>query len=124
VAEAGRSLLEQKIRGCLYGGAIGDALGGRAEGRAPDEIVARYGEIVDFVEPWDGPSEIGKGDGRYTDDSHMIQLLSQIYLKTDDHLNVFTFARKIVPLIADELRWVAEYGREMLLVDRLFYPEK
>jgi ADP-ribosylglycohydrolase len=124
VSEAGPALLERKIRGCLYGGAIGDALGAPAEGRDPDEIAARYGAITDFVEPWDGPSEIGKGDGRYTDDSHMIQLLSRIYLETDDHLDVFTFARKIVPLIADEPRWVAEYGREMLLVDRLFYPEK
>jgi ADP-ribosylglycohydrolase len=124
VSEAGPTLLERKIRGCLYGGAIGDALGAPAEGRDPDEIAARYGAITDFVEPWDGPSEIGKGDGRYTDDSHMIQLLSRIYLETNDHLDVFTFAKKIVPLIADEPRWVPEYGREMLLVDRLFYPEK
>ena len=29
-----------------------------------------------------------------------------------------------MPLIADEPRWMAEWGREMLLVDRLFYPEK
>jgi ADP-ribosylglycohydrolase len=124
VLQAGLSLLERKIRGCLYGGAIGDALGAPAEGKNPDEIIARYGEITDLVEPWDGPSDIGKGDGRYTDDSHMIQLLCRIYLEADDHLDVFQFAKAIVPLIADEPRFVAEYGREMLLVDRLFYPEK
>jgi ADP-ribosylglycohydrolase len=124
VTEAGSSLLEQKVRGCLYGGAIGDALGAPAEGRDPAEIAKRYGEITDFVEPWDGPSEIGKGNGRYTDDSHMIQLLSRLYLEADDHLDVFRFAKGIVPLIADEPRYVAEYGREMMLVDRLFYPEK
>ncbi len=124
MTEAGSNLLEQKVRGCLYGGAIGDALGAPAEGRDPAEIKKRYGGITDFVEPWDGPSEIGKGNGRYTDDSHMIQLLSRLYLEADDHLDVFQFAQGIVPLIADEPRYVAEYGREMLLIDRLFYPEK
>ena len=74
--------------------------------------------------PWDGPSDIGKGDGRYTDDTHMVQLLGQIYVEEGRHLDPFVFARRIVPLIADEPRWVAERGQEMLLVDRLFYPEK
>ena len=116
--------LGDKMRGCLYGGAIGDALGAPAEWRTPDEIRARYGAITEFVEPWDGPSDIGKGDGRYTDDTHMVQLLGQLYVATGDHLDPFRFAAGIVPLVADEPRWVAEYGREMLLVDRLFYPEK
>jgi ADP-ribosylglycohydrolase len=118
------SLIVEKTLGCLYGGAIGDALGAPAEGRTPEEIRARYGEITDFVEPWDGPSPVGKGDGRYTDDTHMVQLLGRLYVETGDHLDPFRFARGIVPLIADEPRWVAEYGREMPLVERLFYPEK
>lgn len=118
------SLLVEKTLGCLYGGAVGDALGAPAEGRMPSEIRERYGEITDFVEPWDGPSPVGKGDGRYTDDTHMVQLLGRLYVETGDHLDPFRFARGIVPLIADEPRWVAEYGREMPLVERLFYPEK
>lgn len=117
-------VLLRKVRGCLYGGAVGDALGAPAEGRTPDEIRDRYGEIVDFVEPWGGPSTVGKGDGRYTDDTHMVQVLGRIYVEAGDHLDVFRFARAIVPLIADEPRWVPEHGREMPLVDRLFYPEK
>jgi ADP-ribosylglycohydrolase len=80
--------------------------------------------ITDFVDPWAGAAEIGKGNGRYTDDTHMVQVLGRIYTEADDHLDAFRFARAIVPPIADEPRWVAEYGREMLLVDRLFYPEK
>jgi ADP-ribosylglycohydrolase len=118
------SLMVEKTLGCLYGGAVGDALGAPAEGRTPDEIQERYGEITGFVEPWDGPSPIGKGDGRYTDDTHMVQLLGRLYVETGDHLDPFRFARGIVSLIADEPRWVAEYGREMPLVERLFYPEK
>ena len=118
------SLLLGKVRGCLYGGAVGDALGAPAEWRTPEEIRGRYGAIADFPEPWDGPSPVGKGDGRYTDDTHMVQVLARIYLEEGGHLDAFSFARRVVPLIADEPRWVAEHGREMTLVDRLFYPEK
>src|SRR5919108_1828774 len=91
--------LLSKVRGCLYGGAIGDALGAPAEWRRPEEIWERYGAITDFVEPWDGPSPVGKGDGRYTDDSHMVQLLGRVYVEVGDHLDPFVFAQRIVPLI-------------------------
>ena len=116
--------LYDKVLGCLYGGAVGDALGAPAEGRLPAEIQQRYGFITDFVEGWDGPSDIGKGDGRYTDDTHMVQLLARCYIEEDDHLDAYAFARRIVPLIADEERWVPERGQHMKLVDRLFFPEK
>jgi ADP-ribosylglycohydrolase len=99
-------------------------MGAPAEWKFPPEIRERYGEIVDFVEPWEGPSPIGKGDGRFTDDTHMTRLLAQIYVEEGRHLDPFIFAERIVPLIADEPRWLAERGQEMLLVDRLFYPEK
>lgn len=116
--------LYDKIMGCLYGGAVGDALGAPAEWYLPDQIQERYGYITDFVENWEGPSDIGKGDGRYTDDSHMVQLLSRCYVEEGGHLDAFSFARRIVPLIAEEDRWLPERGREMKLVERLFYPEK
>ena len=116
--------LLSKIQGCLYGGAIGDAMGGPAEWHTPEEIRERYGYITDLVEGWDGPSDIGKGDGRYTDDTHMIQLLSRCYIEHGGHLDAHEFLRRIVPMMAHELRWVPERGQEMLLVDRLFYPEK
>ena len=118
------TLLFDKILGCLYGGAIGDAMGAPAEWYFPADIQARYGYITDFVENWDGPSDIGKGDGRYTDDTHMVQLLSRCYIEEDDHLDAYSFARRIVPLIADVDRWIPERGRDMKLVERLFYPEK
>ena len=116
--------LYDKVMGCLYGGAVGDALGAPAEWYLPNEIQERYGYITDFVENWEGPSDIGKGDGRYTDDSHMVQLLSRCYVEEGGHLDAFSFARRIVPLIAEEDRWLPERGREMKLVERLFYPEK
>lgn len=119
-----QSILYNKVLGCLAGGAIGDAMGAPPEGRDPEEIRERYGWITDLVEPWDGPSDIGKGDGRYTDDTHMIQILSQIYIDVGDHLDVYRFAQEIVPPIADQDRYVSERGMEMKLLDRLFYPEK
>jgi len=119
------SVLTHKVRGCLYGGAVGDALGAPAEGRRPEEIQARYGGyILDFAEPWLGPSATIKGDGRYTDDTHMVQALSRLYLEAGDHLDVFRFAREIVAQIADQPRWIPELGREAPLIERLFYPEK
>ena len=116
--------LLKKIQGCLYGGAIGDAMGAPAEWRMPDEIQARYGYITDLVEAWDEANTRGRGHGRYTDDTHMAQLLSHCYLEHGDHLDAHVFLRRIVPKMALEDRWIPERGRHMPLVERLFYPEK
>ena len=117
-------LLLQKVQGCLYGGAIGDAMGAPAEWRMPDEIRARYGYITDLVEAWDEHDKRGRGHGRYTDDTHMIQLLCRAYLEHGGRLDAHEFMRRIVPMIALEDRWIPERGRDMPLVERLFYPEK
>ena len=50
-------VLLKKVQGCLYGGAIGDAMGGVAEWRTPDEIRERYGYITDLVVAWDAPND-------------------------------------------------------------------
>ncbi len=117
------SLLYKKVLGCLYGGAIGDALGGPTEGQTPVAIRERYGEVLDFVEPWDGPSDIGKGDGRHTDDTHMVRVLCEMYRDAGDQIDVFDFAREIPDRLAVD-RWISEYGRNAPLVERLFHPEK
>ena len=117
-------LLLKKAQGCLYGGAIGDAMGAPAEWRMPDEIQARYGYITDLVEAWSEADTRGRGHGRYTDDTHMVQLLCQCYIEYGDHLDAHEFFRRMVPKMALEDRWIPEYGREAKLVERLFYPEK
>ena len=116
--------LLKKVQGCLYGGAIGDAMGAPAEWRMPDEIQARYGYITDLVEAWDAANTRGRGHGRYTDDTHMVQLLCECYIECGDHLDAHEFFRRIVPKMALEERWIPEREREMPLVERLFYPEK
>ena len=117
-------LLLQKTQGCLYGGAIGDAMGAPAEWRMPAEIRARYGYITDLVEAWSEADTRGRGHGRYTDDTHMIQLLCECYIEHGDHLDAHEFFRRIVPKMALEDRWIPERGCHMPLVERLFYPEK
>lgn len=121
---ASRTVLEDRMLGALYGGALGDAIGAPAEHKTAEQIRARYGWITDIVEPWNGPSPLGKGDGRFTDDTHMVRILGQMYVEADDHLDVFAFARGIVPLIADQDRYIAEFGRNAPVIERLFYPEK
>ena len=67
-------------------------MGGVAEWRMPAEIRARYGYITDLVEPWDGADDTsGRGEGRYTDDSHMVQLLSRCYIEHGDHLDAHEY---------------------------------
>jgi ADP-ribosylglycohydrolase len=39
----------KKIQGCLFGLAVGDALGGPAEGKSTEEVKRRFGRIVDFL---------------------------------------------------------------------------
>ena len=118
------SVLLDKVRGCLYGGAIGDALGAPAEGYTPEKIRELYGQITDFVPTLDdSPRRRFRSEGRYTDDSHMVQALSQAYIDEGGHLDAHSFARRIVPLILQP-RWIPDLEREMPIVERLFYPEK
>ena len=75
------SILLDKVRGCLYGGAIGDALGAPAEWYSPEQIRELYGQITDFVPTLeDSERRRYRTEGRYTDDSHMVQALSQATL--------------------------------------------
>lgn len=118
------TVLLDKVRGCLYGGAIGDALGAPAEGYTPEKIQALYGRITDFVPTLeDSERRRHRTEGRYTDDSHMVQALGRAYVEQDGHLDAHSFARRIVPLLL-EPRWIPDLQRETTLLERLFYPEK
>jgi ADP-ribosylglycohydrolase len=53
--------LKSRARGCLAGLAVGDALGGPAEGKTPEQINAKWGRITDFI----SPDQIGSDDTEY-----------------------------------------------------------
>lgn len=118
--------LTDRFSGALLGGAIGDALGVPAEKRTPAEIRARWGEIRDFVAPWDAPGTNPRyrGDGNITDDSLMMAALCQVYLEKREHLDARDAATYLVPHLLAPDTFVPEYGRPMALIERLFYPEK
>ncbi|MBZ0285427.1 MAG: ADP-ribosylglycohydrolase family protein [Anaerolineae bacterium] len=118
--------LEERFSGCILGGAIGDALGSSTEGRTPQEIVTRFGgRVEDFMPPY-GPKPDGrhKGDGNITDDTLMILALCRAYLAKGGQLEAHDMTTYLVPEIADKPTWIPEFKRTMLLLDRLFYPER
>ena len=118
------SVLLDKVRGCLYGGAIGDAMGSPVEWYTPAQMREHYGAITDFVPPLeDNDLRRHRREGRFTDDSHMAQALGQAYLDEGGRLDAHSFARRIIPVIL-EPRWVSILDREMPLAELLFYPEK
>jgi ADP-ribosylglycohydrolase len=118
--------LADRFAGALLGVAIGDAIGAPVEGRPPDEIRARFdGPVQGFVEPW-APRPDGrvKGHGHVTDDTLMTVALAQAYLSKRGLIEPHDLAEHLIPLLADRPTFVPEYGRDMLLVERLFHPEK
>jgi ADP-ribosylglycohydrolase len=118
--------LKDRFTGCILGGAIGDALGSSTEGRTPEEIVKRFGgRVEDFVPPY-GPKPDGKhkGDGNITDDTLMTLALCRAYLAKGGQLEAHDMTTYLVPEIADKPTWIPEFNRTMLLLDRLFYPER
>ncbi|MGH2544969.1 MAG: ADP-ribosylglycohydrolase family protein, partial [Ardenticatenaceae bacterium] len=119
--------LADRFHGGLLGGAIGDAMGAPTEWRSPEEIRARYGgPITDFAPPFLSPQETErvKGNGHVTDDTLMTLALCRAFLSKGDHLDAYDMATYLLDELAEQPVWVPEWGREMLLLDRLFYPEK
>lgn len=71
--------LRSKIRGCLLGGLIGDALGAPAEGKTYAQIAEIYGELTDF-------------DGAGTDDTAVRLILIDAIAASGGHPRVDDFA--------------------------------
>jgi ADP-ribosylglycohydrolase len=115
----------------LHGIALGDALGAPVEKLSAAEIRERYGRVSSVMTRWhkmDLPPEQRnhrvRGDGIVTDDTLMTLALMDIYNDVRRHLDAWDMADGMVRQIAWTKRWVPELGREAMLIDRLFYPEK
>lgn len=125
-------LLQDKAIGALAGAAVGDALGGAAEGNTPEAIQSRYGGFITgivppFLEDWRNARPIApyhKGDGHITDDTLMTTALVDVYATVRDHLDAFAIAEHFVPLLIGDKRWIPELESEALLLHRIFLAEK
>jgi ADP-ribosylglycohydrolase len=125
-------LLHDKAFGVLSGAAVGDALGGAAEGNTPEAIQERYGGFIEGVVPpfhadWRNTRPIApyhKGDGHVTDDTLMTRALVDVYATVRGHLTAFSVAEHLVPLLIGEKRWIPEFEAEGLLLHRIFLAEK
>lgn len=72
-----------RVRGCLLGLAIGDALGAPLEGLSPQQIRAHYGVVdnyTDGVRAWKKKPLRWRLPGLYTDDTQQALVLSEVLL--------------------------------------------
>lgn len=124
--------IRERTAAVLAGSAIGDALGGAAEGFSPEKIKERYGgRITGIVPPyhldWQTARPVSpyhKGDGHITDDTLMTQALIRVYAERRDHIDAYAVAELLVPLLQTEVRWIPELERESILLQRIFLAEK
>jgi len=89
--------LYDKILGCLYEAAIGDALGAPTEGLSKSEIEKRYGgRITGFVDGSDNAYSYGNLIGEITDDSSQMYEMAKAVVACDGNLTVEAAAKALV----------------------------
>jgi ADP-ribosyl-[dinitrogen reductase] hydrolase len=72
-----------RVRGCMLGMAVGDALGGPLEGLSGQQIRAHYGRVrnyVDGVQAWKRKPHRWRLRGLYTDDTQQALAISDVLL--------------------------------------------
>ena len=75
--------MKNRALGCLYGGAIGDAMGMPASFMSPEQVKKVYGRIESFLEPEKSEQEY-HGDlaaGEVTDDTEETLIISEVLLE-------------------------------------------
>ncbi len=73
-----------RVRGCLLGLSVGDALGAPLEGLSPQQIRAHYGQVDDFVDgarAWKRKPYRWRMPGLYTDDTQQALALCDVLLE-------------------------------------------
>ncbi|QKE71387.1 ADP-ribosylglycohydrolase family protein [Arthrobacter citreus] len=122
---------KDRVRGIILSTALGDALGAPIEKLTYEEIKEKYKRVESLNTRWykeDAPLDVtlGKmrGQGIVTDDTLMTAALINVYLKEKRHLDAYDVGNEFVKEIAFKKTYIPEFGREALIIDRLFYPEK
>ena len=126
------SSLQEKAIGALMGAAVGDAIGGATEGWSMEEIFERYDGYVEGVVDYFMPdwrtakpmSPYHKGDGHFTDDTLMTNLLVAVYDKQRRHLTAYDMADDLVPLMMNHVTWIPELEKQTVPIVRVFLAEK
>ncbi|WP_407270044.1 ADP-ribosylglycohydrolase family protein [Radiobacillus sp. PE A8.2] len=120
-----------KVKGVLISTALGDALGAPVEKLTYQEIKEKYGRVESLETKW-YKQELGKdvnkgrqrGHGIVTDDTLMTLALCNVYNIEKRHVDAYDMANEFVKEIAFRKRYIPEFGREDMIIERLFYPEK
>jgi len=119
--------LIEKLKGALYGMAIGDAMGAPVEGWAPEKIkeIFHKHDYMGFlpVTHTDDPST-GKGFGRITDDTLMAEALIRAYSKSKKHMDAYDYEAFMLPEITETVVWLPEKQKKIPIIERVWYPEK
>ncbi|MCP1308158.1 ADP-ribosylglycohydrolase family protein [Paenibacillus tyrfis] len=120
-----------RVKGIVFGTAYGDAMGAVVEKMTYGQIKEKYGRVETTKTKWwkaDWPetARLGRmrGQGIVTDDTLMTLALMNVYCTERRHLDAYDMANEFVKEIAFRPRYIPEFGREALILDRLFYPEK
>ena len=122
---------QERVQGVILATALGDAMGATIEKLSYEQIKEMYGRVECLKTNWykaDAPQEVtlGKmrGNGIVTDDTLMTSALIHVYLKEQRHLDAYDLGNEFVKEISYKKTYIPEFGREGLIIDRLFYPEK
>ncbi|MTH53693.1 ADP-ribosylglycohydrolase family protein [Bacillus mangrovi] len=119
---------EKRVKGAVFGAALGDALGACVEKLSYEEIKEQYGRVESLKTEWYKPAKERqgrqRGNGIVTDDTLMMCALMRVYIKEEKHLDAYDLAGEFVKEIAYRKAYIPEFGREAFLIERLFYPEK
>jgi len=125
------STFKDKVQGVLISTALGDALGAPVEKLSYEEIKEHYGRVETMKKKWykedmDFEAHKGRhrGHGIITDDTLMTLALCNVYNIEKRHLDAYDMANEFVKEIAFRKRFIPEFGREDMIIERLFYPEK
>lgn len=122
---------KERVRGVVISTALGDAMGAPVEKLSYENIKKMYKRVESLRTKWykeDYPADLNlgrrRGNGTVTDDTLMTVALINVYNKEKRHLDAYDMGNEYVKEIAFRKTYIPEFGREALIIDRLFYPEK